>query len=117
MTKGVHLWLELEICPHRCHTNLCWTENQLLTPNCDLDLEFRGIKIPRCASSHAKVFSYSVIWLIRTSNFGVMTNTSFGLQSSGQGHIHTPPLPSTTPLCDGVIERLTNDPCIEEENV
>jgi len=45
-----------------------------------------------------------------------MTNTSFGLQSSGQGHIHTPtPFHPTTPLSGGVIERLTNDPCIGEE--
>jgi len=32
-------------------TNLCW--NWPLTPKCDLDLQYWGIKISRCASSHS----------------------------------------------------------------
>ena len=47
-------------CVHRTKRLLqiiFWTRNWPSTSQCDIDLKFRGIKIPRCSSSHANQYS------------------------------------------------------------
>ena len=51
--------------------------------DCDIDLTFWGVKIPRCAKSN-KYLTIQLYGSI-TLTFGVMCNTNFGLCTSVQG--------------------------------
>ena len=56
-----------------------FTQDTQLTfgPKPDLDLEFWGIKIPKCASSHADKFLLIQFYVSIVFTFGVMNDTKY----------------------------------------